>query len=433
MIFQRSKQCVIEIDGEMFSLSDERLEPIVTFDSTSHDTYFVSDLQGTAISRTMTIESPIKYIEVMVRKNLQESGEFDEPLSVITHWKKKKGRNITDILFTAVPTRILYQHLERIKEYQDSVILFPLYSVLFSILKKMQSKKPMAIVFQHNRFADVIIGTHKRVYYANRCVAFDDTDEQIDVLWNTARTDIETATAEYGIEVTKILKLLWIGSKEPPEWPEDVTREAHPFPEADFISPDGEHVYLPFIAAINALSGLDGVSPPREKILYYANRYAPYCNAFLILSILLIMVGSVWCFYKDSVLRKEVTTTEKTRSAVLLSLSETMPEISYEDSLSLVRDLTYSQKVPSYKEAMNDLSAALSESMKIENLKVAYTKKVVTLEIAGRADTSFKRAYVGYQIFESYLRDKGYVVEESKFSTEISSSVFFMKLRKNIL
>lgn len=433
MVFQQSKQCVIEIDGEMFSLSDERLEPIVAFDSTNYDTYFVSDLQGAAISRTTTIESPVKYIEVMVRKNMQESGEFDEPLSVVTHWKRKKGRNVTDILFTAVPTRILYQYLERIKEYQDSVILFPLYSVLFSILKKMRPKEPVAIVFQHNRFADVIIGTHKKVYYANRCVAYDDTDEQIDVLWHTARTDIETAKTEHGIEVNKILKLLWIGSTEPPEWPEDVKGESHPFPDADFILPDGNRSYLPFIAAINALSGIDGVSPPRDKIFYYANRYAPHCNAFLILSILFIVIGSVWCFYKDSVIRKEMATAEKTRSAVLVSLSEKMPEISYEDSLSLVGDLTYSQKVPSYKETINDLSAALSESMKIENLKVEYTKKVVTLEISGRADTSFKRAYVGYQTFGNYLRDKGYVVEESKFSTEISSSVFFMKLRKNIL
>ena len=27
----------------------------------------------------------------MVRRNLQETGEFDEPVTVITHWKKKKG------------------------------------------------------------------------------------------------------------------------------------------------------------------------------------------------------------------------------------------------------------------------------------------------------------------------------------------------------
>ena len=433
MIFQRSKQCVIEIDGEMFSLSDERLETIVTFDGTNQDTYYVSDLQGTAISRTATIESPVKYIEVMVRKNLQESGEFDEPLSVITHWKKKKGHNLTDILFTAVPTRILYQHLERIKEFQDSVILFPLYSVLFSILKKMRSKEPLAIVFQHNRFADIIIGTHKRVYYANRCVAFDDTDEQIDVLWNTARTDIETAKTEYGIEVDKILKLLWIGSKEPPEWPEDIKGDSHPFPEADFIFSDGTHHYLPFLAAVNALSGLHGVSPPREKVFYYTNRYAPYFNATLFLGILVFIVGSLFYFHKDAVMRNDMATMEKTRSTVLLSLSEKIPEISYEDSLSLVRDLTYCQKVPSYKEVINDLSAALSESMKIENLTAEYTKNMVTFEILGRADTSFKRAYVGYQTFGNYLRDKGYVVEESKFSTEISSSVFFMKLRKKIL
>ncbi|MBN1381454.1 MAG: hypothetical protein JXA41_07255 [Deltaproteobacteria bacterium] len=433
MIFQRSKHCIIEIDGETFSLSGKRLEPISAFSETRQDTYFVSDFQGTAISRTATIDSPVKYIEVMVRKNLQESGEFDEPLSIITHWKKKKGRNLSDILFTALPTRILYQYLERFKEFQDTVILFSPYTVLFSILKKMRLREPVAIIFQHSRFADVLIGTQEKVHYANRCVAFDDTDEQIDVLWNTVRADIEAAKTDYGINVKKALKLLWIGSKAPPVWAEDIKDDAHPFPDADFIFSDGNRYYLPFLAAVNAVPASGGLSSSREKAMYYTARYAPLCNALLLLGALVFITGIVFYSYKNTMLRQETASVEKTVRSALGSLSEKTPEISYEESLSLVKDLSYSRKVPSYKEAINDLSAALSEGMKIANLRIDYTKEGVILEVSGRADMSFKKAYVGYHAFENYLQNRGYVVEESKFSTEISSSLFFLKLRKKIL
>ena len=87
---------MIELDGETYRFSRDRLDPISGIKDIQADMSLVSDMQE-AISRTITIESPAKYTEIMARKRLQESGEFDEPISVIAHWKKRKGKNLTPL------------------------------------------------------------------------------------------------------------------------------------------------------------------------------------------------------------------------------------------------------------------------------------------------------------------------------------------------
>ena len=430
MMFKNSKKYAIELDGITYGFSGNRLEQLVEFTDTDNDIFFISDMRK-AVSMTMTIESPAKYVEIMVRKNLQESGEFDEPLSIITHWKKKKGPNATDIFFTALPTRILYQYYDRITQNEDSVILFPLYSVLFTILKKMRSNEPVAVIFQHNRFADLIIGTKKRVYYANRCVAFDESEEQISTLWNTVRTDINTAEVENRIKVGKIVKLLWLNRTPPPEWPEDI-KDNICFPGDDTVLLDGEKYHLPFIKAVRTMSGINGISSPREKVFYYTKRIAPYANIVFFWAAFLLVAGAFWYNHQINVINKELTATEKTRSEILREISRDIPRISYKEPLSFVRNLAYCQDAPSFKEVINDISNAISADMKMDVLKMDYTKDEVRLEVFGKSEAPFDKAYMGYQNFERILKEKKYAVEESKFDTEISSSIFLLKLRKKI-
>jgi len=430
MMFKNSKQYAIELDGMTYGLSGNRLKQVLEYTNINTDIYLISDLQE-AISRTMTIESPAKYVEVMLRKNLQESGEFDEPLSIITHWKKKKDHNTTDIFFTALPARILYQYYDRIRQNEDSVILFPLYSVLFSMLKKVRSKEPVAIVFQHNRFADLIIGTNKRVYYANRCVAFDESEEQISTLWNAVRNDINAAEAENRIKVNKVFKFLWLNSAVPPEWPEDIKDDIY-FTGEDTILLDEEEYHLPFLKAIQAMSGISGISPPREKVFYYTKRYSPYLNAAFSLAAFLLVAGAFWYNHQANIINHKLTVTEERKSEIQREISWDIPRVSYGELLSFVGNLAYCQNAPSYKEVINDVSYAVSTDMKVDVLKADYTKDELQLEIFGKSAASFDKAYKGYQMFETILKEKGYSIDESKFDTEISSSVFIMKLRKKI-
>ena len=186
-----NRQYVIELDGVIYHLKGSRLKQIANLKESKGESRFITEMQGT-ISRTMTVEAPAKYAEFVVRKRLQESGDFDEPVKVLTHWKKKKGKNTTDIFFTALTASHYHAYLEKIRGNEDGILMLPLYAFLYNVLKGIRTEDPVAVVFQHGRFADLIIGDKKQMYYSNRCVAFDMSDEQTAVLWDAIRTDIQT-------------------------------------------------------------------------------------------------------------------------------------------------------------------------------------------------------------------------------------------------
>ncbi len=110
------------------------------------------------------------------------------------------------------------------------------------------------MVFQHNRFADLIVGTGKKVYYANRCVAFDTSQEQISNLWETIRTDIDAVERDHRIKVAKIYLLTWIDSGDLPEQSMDAEREIYSF-ENEAITYNSKVTNISFLTALKALSG----------------------------------------------------------------------------------------------------------------------------------------------------------------------------------
>ena len=156
------KQYVLELDGIFYHLKENRLEQIEDLKEVKGEFCFITEMKET-ISRTMTVEAPSKYAEFVVRKKLQESGDFDEAVSVITHWKKKRGKNSTDLFFTALPSRQYQAYLEKIRGSEDGILLIPLYSLLYNVLKRFNIEDPIAVIFQHGRFADVIVGNKKHI------------------------------------------------------------------------------------------------------------------------------------------------------------------------------------------------------------------------------------------------------------------------------
>lgn len=429
-MFRDSRQYTIELDGINYYFSGDRLEQIVDLKDIKGDKLFVSDMQE-AITRTMTLEAPVKYAEVMARRKLQETGEFEEPASIITHWKKKRGKNTADIFFTALPTRLFYQYFDRIRDHEDSVILFPLFSILYCVLKRMRPQEPVAVIFQHSRFADLIIGTKNRVYYAERCVSFDTSEEQISALWDTVKTDIKTVETENRIKVSNILLLKWIDSGSEPEWEEDMGNKFYSM-EEEVITFNGKEYQLSFLKALRVISGVKGISSPIEKTFYYTRKWAPSLNALFFLAGLLLLGGYFWYNQKVDLLQKDLLSLEGKKAAIQMKAKQEIPKIEYKETFSFVRDLAFFQRAPSYKEVINDISGGLSSGMSIDVLKMDYSKDEMMVEIFGKVKASFGMAYTGYQTFVDMLTQKGYRVKESRFDTEISSSEFLIKFTKRV-
>jgi hypothetical protein len=431
MMRLRSRQYAIELDGATYGFANGSLEPIDDLKALDGDKWFVTDLQE-AISRTITIESHGKYAELMVRRQLQESGEFEEPVSVIVHWQKRRGKNTTDIFFTAIPSRLHRYYFESIREYEDNVLVLPLFSVLLGVLRHIRPKEPVAIVFQHNRFADLIIGDRKRVYYANRCLAFDTSEEQIQKLWETVRQDIKTIEDENRIKVLKVFYLNWIDSGLEPEWPDDMTSEFYSFEEKD-ISFQGEIRQVSFFDALNAQSGRQSASSFIEKTFFYTRRWASRLNAIFFLIILLLATGSFWSDQKAAILQKDVKVLEREIEKIRLKTAPMdISQAKYKNTMGFVKDVAYYNSAPPYKQIINDLSEALFAEVKLEILKMDYSENEVKLELFGRITAPFDKAHQGYKRFLKILKRKEYVVKESRFETEIKESQLLIKFKKHI-
>lgn len=421
------KNYIIELDGALYFCSGSNVRRIEDLKDVETDAWFISDMSE-AVSRVMTVETPAKYSDVMVRKALQEAGEFDEPLHVISHWKKKKGRQLSENFFTALPVRLFSLYQEQINEKEDSVLLFTLYSVLFRLLRRTNPKGPVALVFRHSHFADLIIASSKQVYFANRCTVFEEFVDQVDVLWETIKGDIHVTEAEKRIKVEKVLLLNWLDTDIDAEWPKDIHCELYPL-EAEELVFEEETRSCSFLKAASLLFATDAVPGPQEKVFYYSRRAAPYLNAFLIIFVLLFFGGYYWYGTKADQLGEEIKTVEATLAA--LKDDKPLPKIPYKKTLEFVEELNYYGQVDSFKKTVGDVSEALSRGMSIEILKINHGKDEIRLEALGKVEADFDTAYRGYQTFVDTLRQKGYkVMTGSAFNTEIRQADFLLKIRK---
>ena len=428
MMANVKRQYAIELDGTFYRCSRDRVEQVADLRDIQGDLWFISDFEG-AVSRYMTMEAPIKYVEVMVRKNLQETGEFDEPVTVITHWKKKKGPNATDIFFTALPTRLYYQHLDQTKTYKDNLLLFPLYSILLVVLRHMRQTDPVSVMFQHGRFVDMIIGTRKKVYYAGRRVAYDESDEQISSLWNMVISDIRNTETENRIKVGKVLSLTWVGSQAEPEWPEDMECELCSLEEeALFLNGETYSVSLP--NALRMLSGVESISGTMEKASYYSRISLPFLNSLLFLIVILFFGGYLWCDHRADLIKKNLDTVA-TRISVLCEEAP-LVEVPYKKTLDFVRELARYREIPALNQVINDMSESLAEGMTVNMVKADYGRDEVKMEALAKIEAPFNVAYRGYRWFISAMRQKGYDVGESEFNTIIQESQFLIRLKKSI-
>ena len=422
-------QYAVRMDGTLYVCKGDKLEEVEDLTNTRGNRLFVSDLDG-AISRAMTIEAPYKYAEVMVKKHLQEAGEFDEPVTVITHWKKKKDANATDIFFTALATRLYYQYIDQIKAHDDSILLFPVYSVLYGVLKRMRlgGADFSAVIFQHDRYADLIIGSGKRIFYANRCVAFDESEDQLSSLWDMVISDIEQTEKEFRIKVKKILMLNWINSHAGPNLPDDIDHELS-YMEEEALFLNGESFSVSFLNALRMQPASDSVSGSLEKASYYFQKSLPCLNIIFFLFILTFITGCLWCNHKAGLIETDIKNNHA-RISVQAGGDDILDIPSYKDHFAFIKELEQYRKSPSFKQLINDLSSSVPEGMLADIVKADYTGNELNVEVFARIKAPFDTAYKSCQRFSGAMLRKGYTLEKSEFNTAIQESRFLVRFKK---
>ena len=419
-------QCAAELDGAFYRCSGSTLEQVVDLTDLQGVQRVVSDFQG-AISRTVTVEAPYKYAEVMVRKQLQEAGEFDEPVTLVSHWKKKRGANATDIFYTAVPTRVFYRTLDKAKNHEDCILLFPLYAVLLGVLKRARPAGPSAVVFQHGRAADILLGDRKRIYYANRRVAFDESPEQIASLWQMVSSEITAAEEEHRISIEAIIMLTWIDSRVETALPPEMESKVR-FLDEESLSAEGKEHKVSFLKALASAPAWMAISRPPEKIAYYCKRFLPVMEIAVVIIALCLFGGHFRYGMKNRSIEQDIRAKKNTIAALI---GEQYPEaVPYEETFQFVKNLSQYRDMPGFKSIVNDISESLLAGGLVQVMKADYDKGNLNLEILGKVNVPFEKAFKGYQRFCRTMVKKGYGLKNRSFNTSISESQFIVTLER---
>jgi hypothetical protein len=428
MIFPPRKKYVVELDGQTFKYEDGRLTLLQDYSDLSEDCYLITDMQE-GIAKTMTVEAPARYVELMVRRKLQEAGEFEEPVTVLTHWKKARGKNTTDIFFTAIPTRLSLYYTENLCESRHAVAVFPIQTLLYNTLRLFKSRKPVALVFQHSRFADLLVGTYRRIYYAVRCTAFDDSDEQLLALWESVRSEIQMAENEYRIKIAKMHVLNWIDSGPLPKWDDRVGIELIPFLADDLLFEE-EMFSTSLFTVVRKLSFFQSISTVKEKLFFAASIWAPALTVFLLLTAFGLW-GAVLHYSNRT---QELVRQKGTLEQKYIQLRSKIPVLSsagdYRPTLNFVKGLAAYESMPNYKKVISDLASAMSMGMMLEVLTLTYSTDELRLELYGPIKAPFDQAHASYQRFLKITEQKGYTIMESKFDTVIDESRILVRLVK---
>jgi hypothetical protein len=301
------------------------------------------------------------------------------------------------------------------------------FAVLFGFIKKVAGKETLAVVFRHDRFADLVIGRKDQVFFATRCMAFDTGDEQIGSLGATVSREIATCIQEQSITVKKILFLNWIDCPEAMLPMEDLDVPGFVFDEEPVTHGDTVHS-VSFTRAIKFFPPLEGIGPGKGKLLYAADTLAPWIMGVLLVFTLALAWGMTVYQARARAAADRIVSVETAIHGMEKDLSVKLQQMEYQPALKFADTLFYTLALPSLKDVINDISRGVPDAARVDHITLEYGQRDVQIHIRGAINTEFDIAYQGYQQLLAGLEHQGYTVAKSRFTTRIDASRFELDL-----
>ncbi len=395
------------------------------------ETWMLTDF-GTALARVMEVEAPAKYAEMVVRKRLQDAGEFDEPVHVLTHWKRARGAGITEIFFTALPIRQYLGYMEKVRNSEHGLLLFPVHGVLWNVLRALGGQQPALVLLAHERFVDLVVGTPGRPLAAYRLTAYAAGEEALEGLWQSVRRELQLLVRDRHLQIGRVLGVHWLEdeaglAREVSALAEDLGGEPLLFPgESIRLGEETRRASLPEL--LRSLSAGQSVSPPLDRAWHYARRALPWATVAALALNLCLAAAGLWYGAQatESALRADRL------HAQLSKAEQSAPgQPVYKPALAFAETLQWARRAPSYRQVVNGIAAAMTPDMRLDTLTLDYPANRISVVLYGHIDADFNRAQNAHQGFLAALRQAGYKVTEQQFTTSIDTSLFSVKLERS--
>ncbi len=427
MIGSESRQYIIELDKEIYSYKNGCLDRISKVEEVDGEAWLITDFASSetpnSISRVTIVDTKAQYAPIMIAKQLQEEGEFAEPIQVITHVMKKAGAERTAAFYTALPITLFQHYQERIAQSQNLRLLFPMYTVLLQVIRTMAGKQPLALIFRHNNHADLLIANNSKVYYANRATIYDNSEDEAQVLWGIVHNDITTAEREQHIRVEKCVVCNWFDALDQPDWGEETGRIVEEAP-VTLITVDGESKPCSLLPLLEGLRASDSISSAIGIAISYSRQFLPVAQIIILIMALGLLAGGNFLRTRTVHLKQEISADKQKLGSLTDFTLRAGGE--YRPALTLLKQLDTLRQSKSFKTVIGDLSAASSRHMTMDQIKAEVQQKVMKIEIHGIIAVDFQTAYREYQGLINRLKKNKYTIVDSTFTTEIDKAQFLL-------
>ena len=427
-----SRQYIIELEDGTYLYSKGTFSQVANITEVEDESWLVTDFPATVqstISRVTTVETGPKYADIMVAKKLQEEGEFSEPVQVLSHVTRKRGQHNTEVFYTALTHDQFHQYQDQIGNSSDALLMFPLYAVLLTICKKITGNQPVALVFRHGRYADLLIASKKTVYSSSRATIFDQSEEQVQSLWDIIGTDIDSVEREKRLSIDQCVICNWFDAPDKPDWTDRPDMVIVETPSVQ-ITVDGESRNCSLLPLLDLLSAGDSISPTMTKVSCYARRWLPLAQIILIILTVGLLGGGSLLQAKTASLQEEIILAkQKLTTLTKFSLSE---KVDYAESLALLGRLDRYRSAKTFKAVINDLSASVSDQMIIEQVKADVQGDAMNVQVRGTIRAGFQTAYHDYQRLLKNIKRNNYEIVENTFNTEIDQAEFLLIYKSSL-
>lgn len=447
MNISESDAWIVDLDGLAHRLGEGRAEPVADPAALQGDKWVVSDLGG-AMARFMTVEAPKAYAEVVARRRLQESGEAQEHTRLLTHWKRARGKTSTELYCTVAEGERLRVHEDRAHDDPHHHLLFSVHVLPYLLLNQQPKDRTVAVLFEHDRHVDILIGRAGQVLAASRVSSYGSGRAAKENLAESIASELRALVIGAKVTLNRILHFGWLLGEGADET--ERAGEQQRLREATWVGELGRTLQLPFetlpatvlkrsddgfiVSAVPSLLRELTVSqaslPVVDRLQYQAQRLLPTVLAIAFgLTVLLFLTG-VWFNTRAGLLDAEANRIERELTVATAKPEPVDPALG--KMVTFVDGLARLREAPSWRELLKELhDAAEGRRIVFDQVTIEQDDAArIQLTLKGRVQELFDVASADFEAMAGRLRERGYGILSRELSTDVTELRFNLKLER---
>ncbi len=413
-----AEEYVYEFDGKLFIDKDQSLHPIANLDDIDGAKKILTDFNNQAFARVIYIESQPKYAELLAKKKINDSGEFDDSIDLHVH-KKQKVSDLTKLYCTPIPAHVLEHYRNLVASNDNGIVLSSIHDALWATIKKYNFSEPTVLVFTHYKSYEVLIASAKQVYFAGKFNAFEYDRESITSIWDVIGNEVKKIQVELSDSIKSAY--LYHGGIEQ-EIVNVITNKLSSL-SIDLTIPKvsaGKKHNLHLLMKSLDLSPLMGSFLDKAAFFFQKNSSAiNFSVVFIALSLF------AFSAYAKLEIKSLNESTNNKNSAIK---QFKLPVVNIPDDLAqnigFYQQLRNTVQEKQISDVFADLATAASEYVTINKLNFSQNQSISSIKVNGNIVSSFDDAYQSYKKMIASLNSDGYTVTEELFTTNINQSDF---------